>query len=126
MLIRIDASSEVSLFDQVAASIRTDMAAGRVRPGDKLPSARDVAASLGVNLHTVLRAYQVLRDEGLVDMRRGRGAVATPAAGVLTDLRGDIASLGSKALALGMTADALASLVRDSLRDAQPEGPSGG
>jgi len=116
MLIRIDASSDTSIFEQVAASIRTDMAAGRVRPEDKLPSAREVAASLGVNLHTVLRAYQVLRDEGLVDMRRGRGAVVTPAAGDLTELMGDILDLGARAAALGMSADALASLVRDSLK----------
>lgn len=116
MLIRIDAASEISLFDQVAASVRADMAAGRLSPGDKLPSARDVAASLGVNLHTVLRAYQVLRDEGLVDMRRGRGAVVTTAAASLAGLMADILDLGNKALALGMTADAVASLVRDSLR----------
>ena len=119
-MIRIDASSDTSIFEQVAAAIRTDMAAGRVRPGDKLPSAREVAASLGVNLHTVLRAYQVLRDEGLVDMRRGRGAVVTSAAGDLTELMGDIRHLGARAAALGMTVDALASLVRDSLKTAQP------
>ncbi|NTV38548.1 MAG: GntR family transcriptional regulator, partial [Demequinaceae bacterium] len=104
MLIRIDASSDTALFEQVAASIRTDMAAGRVHPDDKLPSAREVAASLGVNLHTVLRAYQVLRDEGLVDMRRGRGAVVTAAAADLTELMGDIRDLGARAAALGMTA----------------------
>ncbi len=115
MLIRIDASSDVSIFEQVAASIRTDMVAGTVRPDDKLPSAREVAASLGVNLHTVLRAYQLLRDEGLVDMRRGRGAVVTAAAGDLTTLMGDIVKLGERAARLGMTPDALASLVRDSL-----------
>ncbi len=118
MLIRIDASSDTSIFEQVAASIRTDMAAGRVRAGDKLPSAREVAASLGVNHHTGHRAYQVLRDEGLVDMRRGRGAVVTSAAGDLTELMGDIRALGKKASALGMTPEALASLVRDSLRAA--------
>lgn len=116
MLIRIDAASDVSLFEQVAASIRTDMAAGQLRPDDKLPSARDVAESLGVNLHTVLRAYQVLRDEGLVDMRRGRGAVVTRAAADLTELMDDIVHLGARASALGMTPDALASLVRDSLK----------
>ena len=116
MLIRIDASSDISIFEQVAASIRTDMATGTVRPDDKLPSAREVAASLGVNLHTALRAYQVLRDEGLVDMRRGRGAVVTAAAGDLTTLMGDILTLGARASALGMTPDALAALVRDSLK----------
>ena len=115
MLIRVDASSGVPLFEQVAASIRTDMAAGRLRPGDRLPSARDVAASLGMNLHTVLRAYQALREEGLVDMRRGRGAVVAPGATALTGLLVDIHDLGVRAAALGITPDALASLVRDAM-----------
>lgn len=120
MLLRIDPSSDAPLFDQVAASIRADMAAGRVRPGVRLPSARDVAASLGVNLHTVLRAYQILRDEGLVDMRRGRGAVVTDAAAHLLSLRDDLAALVAKARSMGLGADALASLVRDAAHgDAQ-------
>ena len=117
MLVRIDPSSDVPIFEQVAGSIRADMVTGHIRPGDKLASARELAASLRVNLHTVLRAYQLLRDEGLVDMRRGRGAVATPAAGTLSHLRSEILELARKALALGMPPDALAALVRDSLRD---------
>lgn len=116
MLVRIDPGSDVPLFDQVAGSVRMDMVAGTVRPGDKLAPARELAAALGVNLHTVLRAYQVLRDEGLVDMRRGRGAVATPAAGALSQLRVEILELSRKALALGMSPESLAALVRDSLR----------
>ncbi len=116
MLLRIDAGSDAPLYDQLAGSLRADMAAGRVRPGERLPSAREVAAALDVNLHTVLRAYQELRDEGLVDMRRGRGAIVTSAAGELFSLRADIAALGAKARTLGLSADALASLVRDELR----------
>lgn len=77
MLVRIDPTSTVPLGDQVAASVRRAVAEGQVRSGDKLPPARDVAESLGINLHTVLRGYQQLRDEGLVDLRRGRGAVVT-------------------------------------------------
>jgi GntR family transcriptional regulator len=115
VLVRIDPGSDVPIFDQVAGSIRADMVTGHIRPGDKLAPARALAASLQVNLHTVLRAYQLLRDEGLVDMRRGRGAVATPAAGRLSELRDEILALSRKALALGMAPDALAALVRDSL-----------
>ncbi len=116
MLVRIDPGSDTPLFDQVAGSLRADMVAGTIRPGDKLAPARELASALSVNLHTVLRAYQVLRDEGLVDMRRGRGAVATPAAGGLSQLRDEILELSKKALALGMAPESLAALVRDSLR----------
>ena len=117
MLIRVDPASEVPLFAQVAASVRADAAAGRLRPGDRLPSARDVATALGVNLHTVLRAYQDLRDEGLIDMRRGRGAVLTDAASSLAQLRDDVLALVTRARALGLSPDMLATLVKETARD---------
>lgn len=116
MLIRIDPASEVPLFAQVAASVRADAAAGRLRPGDRLPAAREVAASLGINLHTVLRAYQDLRDEGLVDMRRGRGAVLTDAAAPLAELHADILALTARARSLGLSPDTLAALVKETSR----------
>lgn len=114
---RIDPASEVPLFAQVAASVRTDAAAGRLQPGDRLPSAREVSYALGVNLHTVLRAYQDLRDEGLVDMRRGRGAVVTEAAAPLAELHADIVALAQSGRALGLSPDALASLVKEAARE---------
>lgn len=117
MLIRIDPNSDAPLFAQIAASVRVDAAAGRLCAGDRLPAARDVADALGVNLHTVLRAYQDLRDEGLVDMRRGRGAVVTDAATPLAALRDDIAALVAKAQAAGLSPDALASLVKETPYD---------
>ena len=80
MLITVDPSSARPLADQVAASVRAALARGTAVPGDRLPSARDVAAALGINLHTVLRGYQQLRDEGLVELRRGRAAVITGSA----------------------------------------------
>ena len=80
MLIGIDPASPVPLGDQVAAAVRRNIASGAVGPGDRLPAARDLAASLEVNVHTVLRGYQLLRDEGLIELRRGRGAVVSAAA----------------------------------------------
>ena len=113
MFIRIDPASDEPIFAQVAAAVRSEVAAGRLGPGNRLPSARDVAEALGVNLHTVLRAYQDLRDEGLVDMRRGRGAVVTDAATSLAELHDDIAALARRARALGLSPDTLAALVKE-------------
>ncbi len=80
MLIGIDPAAQVPLGDQVAAAVRRNIATGTIGPGDRLPAARDLAASLDVNVHTVLRGYQLLRDEGLIELRRGRGAVVSAAA----------------------------------------------
>ncbi len=113
MLIRIDPSRGAALWEQVSASVRTAIAAGKIRSGERLPSAREVAGSLDLNLHTVLRAYQELRDEGLVDMRRGRGAVVTEAADGLRRLRDDVVALASRARSLGLAPGVLASLLAD-------------
>ncbi|GAA3693338.1 GntR family transcriptional regulator [Gordonia hankookensis] len=80
MLIRIDPASRAPIFEQVAASVRGAIVRGEVEAGERLPAARDLSRSLDINLHTVLRAYQMLRDEGVVELRRGRGAVVTAAA----------------------------------------------
>lgn len=113
MLIRVDPASEVPLFAQVAASVRVDAAAGRLRAGDRLPAARLVADSLGINVHTVLRAYQELRDEGLIDLRRGRGAVVTALATSLSALSDDIRALVARSRALGISPELLASLIKE-------------
>ncbi|MDN4482457.1 GntR family transcriptional regulator [Demequina lignilytica] len=112
MLLRIDPAAGAPLYDQIAASIRADAATGALVEGDRLPSAREVAESLDVNLHTVLKAYQMLRDEGLVEMRRGRGAVIGAAAASLADLRADAQALAARARELGVGPEALAALVR--------------
>ncbi|HEX7995038.1 MAG TPA: GntR family transcriptional regulator [Streptosporangiaceae bacterium] len=83
--VNIDRSGPVPLHDQVAAQIRRAIAEGEAGPGDRLPLARDLAAVLGVNKNTVLRALHLLRDEGLLEFRRGRGitVVGTPQRGAV-------------------------------------------
>ncbi|KNB52793.1 GntR family transcriptional regulator [Streptomyces caatingaensis] len=80
MLITIDRSSATPLSEQIAAALRRAMVEGSLRMGDRLPPARGLARDLGVNMHTVLRGYQALQDEGIVELRRGRGAVVVATA----------------------------------------------
>ena len=58
MLIKIDTESSRPLFEQVAGAVRAELAGGSLVPGDRLPPAKEIAAALEINVHTVLRAYQ--------------------------------------------------------------------
>lgn len=81
MLITIDAAAPEPLYLQIRNQIVAGIATGQLEPGQSLPSVRSLASDLGINLHTVNKAYAVLRDEGYVRMRGRAGAViADPAA----------------------------------------------
>ena len=85
--VEIDRGDPLELHEQVAAEIRRAIAAGEAKPGERLPPAKDLAAVLGVNTNTVLRALRQLRDEGLLEFRRGRGisVTGTPQRGVVVE-----------------------------------------
>ena len=71
--VKVDKGDPTDLHEQVAAEIRRAIADGEAKPGERLPPAKDLAAVLDVNTNTVLRSLRLLRDEGLLEFRRGRG-----------------------------------------------------
>ena len=75
--VKVSRDDAADLHRQVAGEIRRAIADGEARPGERLPPAVDLAAILGVNRNTVLRALRDLRDEGLLDFRRGRGVTVS-------------------------------------------------
>src|SRR5918911_5306547 len=77
--VKVDRRDALDLHEQVAGEIRRAVAEGEARPGERLPPARDLAAVLGVNRNTVLRALRELRDEGVVSFKRGRGVTVRAA-----------------------------------------------
>jgi GntR family transcriptional regulator len=93
--VKINRDEPIELHAQVAAEIRRAIAEGEAAPGDRLPPAKDLAAELGVNTNTVLRALRLLRDEGLLDFKRGRGVhvSGTPEHGALVDRARDLVEL---------------------------------
>src|SRR6476620_7175767 len=83
--VKIDRTDPTDLYEQVAGEIRRAIADGEAKPGERLPPAKDLAAVLGVNTNTVLRSLRMLRDEGLLEFRRGRGisVAGTPERGAV-------------------------------------------
>ena len=84
-IVKVDRQDPTELYEQVAAELRRAIADGEAKPGERLPPARDLATVLEVNTNTVLRALRELRDEGLLEFRRGRGitVAGTPERGAV-------------------------------------------
>lgn len=78
MLIKLDLQSNLPLYTQLKNQIIEGIAKGDFRPGDPLPSVRTMAADLGINLHTVRKAYQELQQENLLLIHRQKGVVINP------------------------------------------------
>lgn len=97
-LVKVDRRASPQLHEQVAAQIRRAVADGEAMPGERLPPARDLAAVTGVNTNTVLRALRQLRDEGLLEFRRGRGVrvVGTPGHGSVLEMAVELVDVGRR------------------------------
>ena len=114
MIIKVDAASATPLPEQIAAQVRRGVAEGSVEVGERLPAARELAAALGVNMHTVLRAYDQLRTAGVIELRRGRGAVVIGGdAPGTSDLYDRAADLVDRAARLGIDRAQLATIIRE-------------
>lgn len=75
MIVSVDECSSEPLYKQIHDQIIAGIAIGELEPGMSLPSGRSLASDLGINMHTVNKAYAILRDEGYVQMRGRAGAV---------------------------------------------------
>jgi GntR family transcriptional regulator len=73
MFLKIDPNRTLPIFSQIMEGIRLAVATGRLGPGERIPSIRDLAVELRVNPNTVAKAYQELERAGLVEVRRGMG-----------------------------------------------------
>lgn len=111
MIIRLDTDDRSPLYLQIAASIRRSIIDGDVAEGDRLPPAREVAGALKVNIHTVLKAYTELRDDGLIEMRRGRGSVVKPGAASRSQIAHLVLTLVTEAKRHGLTMSDITTLI---------------
>jgi DNA-binding GntR family transcriptional regulator len=108
----VNKNDPTDLYEQVAAEIRRAIADGQARPGERLPPAKDLAAILGVNTNTVLRSLRLLRDEGLLEFRRGRGisVAGTPERGAVVQRAKELVSF---ARSQGYQVDELVQIIED-------------
>ena len=110
--VNVNKADPTDLYEQVAAEIRRAIADGEAKPGERLPAAVDLAAILGVNKNTVLRSLQILREEGLLDFRRGRGitVAGTPERGAVVQRARELVEF---ARSRGYRVDELVAIIED-------------
>jgi GntR family transcriptional regulator len=123
VLLHIDEKDARPIYAQLGAQVKEQIRKGTLRPGEELPSVRDLASALGINLHTAHRAYQVLRDEGVILLRLGRrprvAALREQPAGrreVRQRLAGGLNELITEAFHLGLSERDFKSLVDELLQ----------
>ena len=86
MILEVDFNSEEALYIQLRNQVIVGIATNRLKEGESLPSVRQLAESIGINMHTVNKAYTVLKQEGFVKVDRRRGAVIAIDADRISDL----------------------------------------
>lgn len=113
-VLRVDLASPTPVYRQIADGLRALLVHGELKPGDRLPTVRQIAIDLAVHHNTVAQAYRLLADEGWLDLRRHRGAtvIERPAQSPSADSREDFSQrlreLTARAVADGLDAKSIA------------------
>jgi GntR family transcriptional regulator len=121
MLLRIEKGSAVPISRQIAEQIATHLAAGKLQAGERLPSVRELARELAVNQNTILRVYERLAGDGLLEMRHGQGTFVAeksrgnPSAGHRRRLIEELRQLARQGIGLGLSPEELHELLNEAL-----------
>jgi GntR family transcriptional regulator len=118
MILNVDLASEVPIYQQLRDQIVTAIAEGVLADGSPLPATRTLAADFGINFHTVNKAYDLLRQEGLIRLNRGTGAVVTATVAqppFAAEWTGRARTLLAEAVAKGLPADEVLAICRSLL-----------
>jgi len=129
MLISVNLQSDVPLYTQLTNQIIEGIASGRLAPGEALPSVRSLSSDLGINMHTVNKAYAALKQEGYVEIHRQKGVVVQHELPVADETyRASLAErlrpLVSEAICRRMTEAELLALCTSVFRQIHPDFPS--
>ncbi len=126
--LQLDSRSGIPAYRQLMDQVRHYIASGTLRPGDQLPSIRELASAIAVNPTTIVRVYNELEREGTLEMRHGKGAFVANAgtsrpadeAGRVEDLRRAARQLAVEAVQAGVDARRVAGLVSEEMERLQP------
>lgn len=114
MILSIDFNSDEAFYIQLRNQIIIGIATGRIREGDSLPSVRQLADNISINMHTVNKAYSVLKQEGFVKLDRRKGAVVAldvDKQRVLEEMKEEIAVAIAKGICKGIQREEVHQLV---------------
>ena len=120
MIVEIDFNSEEALYIQLINQIIIGIATDQIREGDTLPSVRQLADNIGINMHTVNKAYSVLKQVGFLRVDRRRGAVIaldTDKMRTISEMRRDLSVILARGVCKNVSREEVHNLV-DSIYDA--------
>lgn len=123
MLIKLDLQSETPIYTQLMTQIIEGIARKELKPGEPLPSVRSLASDIGINLHTVNKAYSMLKQEGFIQIHRQKGVVINPdgmpgaTEEYLAKLREQLKPIIAEGICRGMKMDDFMELIREIYQD---------
>jgi GntR family transcriptional regulator len=127
MFLRVDLASPEPLFEQIAFAVKDQVARGDLAPGDRLPSVRELAQELSINPNTVVRAYEALERDGVVNRRQGAGCFVTGRASSLNgrERRRQLSDLAARIVTeghhLGFSPDEIRTAIEEALGRLSPK-----
>jgi GntR family transcriptional regulator len=124
---RLDRTSGVPAYRQLVDQVRQALQLGILRPGDQLPTVRDVVRQIAINPNTVHRAYRDLEQQGLIEGRPGSGTFVQRSLDAAPEQRAglqrDVAAWVRDARHAGLDDEGIAALVAEAMRMTEREGP---
>ncbi|KPV60858.1 GntR family transcriptional regulator [Paenibacillus sp. A3] len=123
MIIKLDLQSETPIYAQLMNQILEGIASGALKPGEALPSVRSLASDIGINLHTVNKAYTLLKQEGFIQIHRQKGVVVQPdgmpqvTEAYKHKLREQLAPIAAEAICRGMREEELLGFIQGIFSD---------
>jgi len=133
-MFRLDTRSGVPIYRQIVQQVRREVMLGRLRPGERLPTVKEVVDSLAINPNTVVKAYGELEHEGLIVRRQGIGTFVAPSPPTVpmaapASLKHSLVRWVARAREAGLSSEEIRTLVAvalDGAEDEEPEATAGG